>query len=95
MEYSKGDITAGDEIRYAVNNERNAKAAENPIITMKGIQIPQINVLYLLMGQVQNNIVHTFSVSTLSILVQTGTNILQHAMIKLKHSFQIDLVFGK
>ena len=37
MEYSKGDITAGDEIRYAVNNERNAKAAENPIITMKGI----------------------------------------------------------
>ena len=37
MEYSKGDITAADEIRYAVNNERNAKAAENPIITMKGI----------------------------------------------------------
>ena len=37
MEYSKGDITAGDEIRYAVNNERNAKAAENPIIIMKGI----------------------------------------------------------
>ena len=36
MEYSKGDITAADEIRYAVNNERNAKAAENPIITMKG-----------------------------------------------------------
>ena len=36
MEYSKGDITAADEIRYAVNNERNAKAAENPIIIMKG-----------------------------------------------------------